>query len=394
MVEYSRLTPEVREQLLGVIDTLAPRFDRILLDTGAGISDVVLYAVSLAGDVVLVVTPEPTSMTDAYATVKVLASQQQRGADPARRQPGRATSARGARCALSCNACRPLRQPRDRPCRRSSSTCWATFRSTRRCARRCRSASCCSRSTRVRRSGGSRRVGRPARAMTNAAARTLRRSTRPRPRLRPQQHDQRAAAALGRARLREGEHDAFCSQPAVHPVLEHRLASRRTVALAVHHAHAAQALSCGFAQEGGELFARLVAVASRAGRSAPGSPSRRGAACARRRVRCRVGETTARRRFRAVSRRRSRRTASRAAQPPRRAGAAAARARGAQRAARVRPLCGSGVTGPTLLREQLARLALALALGALPAPRARRLRAGGAAARALSSPSVAQAAVA
>jgi flagellar biosynthesis protein FlhG len=78
MVEYSRLTPELRTQLQGVVHTLAPRFDRILLDTGAGISDVVLYAVSLADDVVMVVTSEPTSMTDAYATVKVLSQQQQR----------------------------------------------------------------------------------------------------------------------------------------------------------------------------------------------------------------------------------------------------------------------------------------------------------------------------
>ena len=80
LVEYSRLTPEVRDQLLGVIRTVAPRFDRILLDTGAGISDVVLFAVSLADEVALVVTSEPTSLTDAYATVKVLSSQQQRGA--------------------------------------------------------------------------------------------------------------------------------------------------------------------------------------------------------------------------------------------------------------------------------------------------------------------------
>jgi flagellar biosynthesis protein FlhG len=78
LVEYSRLTPEVREQLLGVIQKVAPRFDRILLDTGAGISDVVLYAVSLADDVIVVATPEPTSLTDAYATIKVLAGQQQR----------------------------------------------------------------------------------------------------------------------------------------------------------------------------------------------------------------------------------------------------------------------------------------------------------------------------
>jgi len=78
LVEYSRLTAEVREQLLRIIDTLGPRYDHILLDTGAGISDVVLYAVSLADDVLVLATPEPTSMTDAYATIKVLATQQNR----------------------------------------------------------------------------------------------------------------------------------------------------------------------------------------------------------------------------------------------------------------------------------------------------------------------------
>ncbi len=78
MVEYSRMTPEVREQLLAVIEKVAPRYDHVILDTGAGISDVVLYSISLADDVLLVVTPEPTSMTDAYATIKVLAATQAR----------------------------------------------------------------------------------------------------------------------------------------------------------------------------------------------------------------------------------------------------------------------------------------------------------------------------
>ncbi|HKX94156.1 MAG TPA: AAA family ATPase, partial [Methylibium sp.] len=55
LVEYSRLTPEVRDQLLAVIDQVAPRYDIVLLDTGAGISDVVLYTVSLAGEVLVVV---------------------------------------------------------------------------------------------------------------------------------------------------------------------------------------------------------------------------------------------------------------------------------------------------------------------------------------------------
>jgi flagellar biosynthesis protein FlhG len=78
MVEYSRLTPEVREQLVSVVQQVVPRFDRILLDTGAGISDVVLYTVSLADEVLIVATPEPTSLTDAYATIKVLATTQGR----------------------------------------------------------------------------------------------------------------------------------------------------------------------------------------------------------------------------------------------------------------------------------------------------------------------------
>ena len=78
LVEYSRLTPDLREQLERAVGTLAPHYDRILIDTGAGISDVVLYSVSLADEVVVLATPEPSSMTDAYATIKVLATQQQR----------------------------------------------------------------------------------------------------------------------------------------------------------------------------------------------------------------------------------------------------------------------------------------------------------------------------
>ena len=78
LVEYSRLTNDVREQLLDILEKMKPRFDYILLDTGAGISDVVLFAVSLADAVLVVATPEPTSLTDAYATIKVLATQQAR----------------------------------------------------------------------------------------------------------------------------------------------------------------------------------------------------------------------------------------------------------------------------------------------------------------------------
>jgi flagellar biosynthesis protein FlhG len=56
-----------------LIDTLELRYDAILFDAGAGIGEVVLFFARLADEIVLVVTPEPTSLMDAYATVKILA---------------------------------------------------------------------------------------------------------------------------------------------------------------------------------------------------------------------------------------------------------------------------------------------------------------------------------
>ena len=78
LIEYSRLTPTVREQFARLIDTVRPHYDRVLIDTGAGISDVVLYAISMADETLVIATPEPTALADAYATVKVLGLQQGR----------------------------------------------------------------------------------------------------------------------------------------------------------------------------------------------------------------------------------------------------------------------------------------------------------------------------
>lgn len=54
---------------LGKLDDIA---DIILLDTGAGLSDNVLSFVHAAKEVILITTPEPTSMTDAYALIKTI----------------------------------------------------------------------------------------------------------------------------------------------------------------------------------------------------------------------------------------------------------------------------------------------------------------------------------
>ena len=54
---------------LGDLDRIA---DVIIVDTGAGISDTVLEFVAASEEVLLVATPEPTSITDAYALLKTL----------------------------------------------------------------------------------------------------------------------------------------------------------------------------------------------------------------------------------------------------------------------------------------------------------------------------------
>lgn len=56
-------------QKLFQLDKLA---DIIIIDTGAGIADSVLEFVAASSEVILVATPEPTSITDAYALLKTL----------------------------------------------------------------------------------------------------------------------------------------------------------------------------------------------------------------------------------------------------------------------------------------------------------------------------------
>ncbi|HHW67374.1 MAG: flagellar biosynthesis protein FlhG [Epulopiscium sp.] len=57
---------------LYLLDKMA---DFILIDTGAGLTDPVLSFSRAADEIILVTTPEPTSITDAYALVKTLSIQ-------------------------------------------------------------------------------------------------------------------------------------------------------------------------------------------------------------------------------------------------------------------------------------------------------------------------------
>lgn len=72
--ELAHLTEGHKINLLNEFDALNNRFDLLLIDTSAGISSNVIYFNLAAEERLIVVTPEPTSITDAYALMKVMFS--------------------------------------------------------------------------------------------------------------------------------------------------------------------------------------------------------------------------------------------------------------------------------------------------------------------------------
>ena len=61
-----------KNNLLAAYEQLEQRFDYLLIDTSAGIAPTVLSFILSAHDAVIVVSPEPTSLTDAYSLIKTL----------------------------------------------------------------------------------------------------------------------------------------------------------------------------------------------------------------------------------------------------------------------------------------------------------------------------------
>ena len=59
-----------RQRLLRQLSLLGGDHDVLLIDTGAGVSANVLGFVAAADEVIVVTTPEPTAITDAYAVIK------------------------------------------------------------------------------------------------------------------------------------------------------------------------------------------------------------------------------------------------------------------------------------------------------------------------------------
>ncbi|MBQ9199470.1 MAG: MinD/ParA family protein [Lachnospiraceae bacterium] len=70
--ELAALDNDSIKLLISELVRLDKMYDVVIIDTGAGITDAVMEFVMVSPEVLLVVTPEPTSITDAYSLLKVL----------------------------------------------------------------------------------------------------------------------------------------------------------------------------------------------------------------------------------------------------------------------------------------------------------------------------------
>ncbi len=70
--ELAHLKDEILQDLMDSLQVLDDEADFIFIDTAAGISKNVLAFAAAADELILVVTPEPTSITDAYSLAKIV----------------------------------------------------------------------------------------------------------------------------------------------------------------------------------------------------------------------------------------------------------------------------------------------------------------------------------
>jgi flagellar biosynthesis protein FlhG len=73
--ELLEMDDDMREILFAKLNGVFAAYDYVMLDLGAGIAQTVLSVAAMSHLRVLVVTPEPTSLTDSYAVIKVLHTQ-------------------------------------------------------------------------------------------------------------------------------------------------------------------------------------------------------------------------------------------------------------------------------------------------------------------------------
>jgi flagellar biosynthesis protein FlhG len=72
--KIANLTEDERRNFIEEMSTLS-NFDIIIIDTSAGVSDNVTDFIAAADDAVIITTPEPPAITDAYGIIKIIATE-------------------------------------------------------------------------------------------------------------------------------------------------------------------------------------------------------------------------------------------------------------------------------------------------------------------------------
>jgi len=77
--DMANLTPFQHQRLISEFNRLQERSDVILIDTGAGINRNIVGFCMASDHTLVITTPDPAAMTDAYAMIKVLAARKYTG---------------------------------------------------------------------------------------------------------------------------------------------------------------------------------------------------------------------------------------------------------------------------------------------------------------------------
>lgn len=72
IAELARLNAQTAKKLFEQLKFLEEKADYLLIDTGAGIGDNVISFCVAADSIIVVTTPEPTAMADAYGIIKII----------------------------------------------------------------------------------------------------------------------------------------------------------------------------------------------------------------------------------------------------------------------------------------------------------------------------------
>lgn len=76
VMDLVNLTDDAIKKLIKTLEVLNETSDYIIIDTGAGLNKSVMSFIEATDEVIVVVTPDPTSITDAYAVIKNIKNKQ------------------------------------------------------------------------------------------------------------------------------------------------------------------------------------------------------------------------------------------------------------------------------------------------------------------------------